>query len=502
MTLTGFFFINHSALAEVHLSVPNDFLPNVPCNCPVCDEPIADPAQLAWLTCEHAFCQDCWSQYLNLKISEEGQRAGLVVCMSPRCPTPVDEGHVARLVSPEKYNKYMRFMLEDFVNQNKLLTWCPFPGCEKAIKIPSADLRGSVQCPDHKPWWCFWCKAASHQPATCGMQKAWEKKCSDDSETANWLNSHTKDCPTCHKATEKNGGCNHISCTCGAHWCWMCSGLFDSKTVYSHKCNAFNDAGAFSSENRQSARASLDRYLHYFTRYQAHDQSNQLEQSLVEKIREKMDLLPHIDPKTSWIDVRYLEESVVTLSQCRENLKWTYVLAFYLFDISPDQRPAGIDFPAFAGPADLEKGKAQFEFHQLGLETTTEQLSGMLELSAEETAKKANFRVDVINLTATARRKFDAMFDVIEWLRNRQPSSQPEKPVERPPARPARWVAAAPAKQRPKRTKRGTAPAPVTGPTAAVAALPANEPQSEPAPTELEWDDLELQQAIAASLVK
>jgi ariadne-1 len=47
------------------------------------------------------------------------------------------------------------------------------------------------------------------------MYSAWQQKAKDDSETANWLLSHTKECPQCHKAVEKNGGCNHISCTCG-----------------------------------------------------------------------------------------------------------------------------------------------------------------------------------------------------------------------------------------------------------------------------------------------
>ena len=38
------------------------------------------------------------------------------------------------------------------------------------------------------------------------------KKCSDDSETFNWISAHTKECPKCSYPTEKNGGCNHMTC--------------------------------------------------------------------------------------------------------------------------------------------------------------------------------------------------------------------------------------------------------------------------------------------------
>lgn len=43
-------------------------------------------------------------------------------------------------------------------------------------------------------------------------------------------------CPKCHVPTFKNNGCNHISCICGAHWCYKCGGgpFQDASLTYLH----------------------------------------------------------------------------------------------------------------------------------------------------------------------------------------------------------------------------------------------------------------------------
>lgn len=47
----------------------------------------------------------------------------------------------------------------------------------------------------------------------------------DESEmaTEQWKNVHTRQCPTCSTAIEKNGGCNHVRCAkCRSEFCWAC----------------------------------------------------------------------------------------------------------------------------------------------------------------------------------------------------------------------------------------------------------------------------------------
>jgi hypothetical protein len=66
----------------------------------------------------------------------------------------------------------------------------------------------------------------------CGICRTWhemDKPC-DKGEIAG-----AKRCPRCHTPVFKTSGCNHITCKCGAHWCYVCCRGFDTKDpCYTH----------------------------------------------------------------------------------------------------------------------------------------------------------------------------------------------------------------------------------------------------------------------------
>lgn len=43
-----------------------------------------------------------------------------------------------------------------------------------------------------------------------------------------------RSCPRCGVPTEKLSGCDHISCVCGAHWCFFCGKQSSSNNIYEH----------------------------------------------------------------------------------------------------------------------------------------------------------------------------------------------------------------------------------------------------------------------------
>ena len=53
-------------------------------------------------------------------------------------------------------------------------------------------------------------------------------------------NNFVKKCPKCSIITEKNNGCNHITCTkCGYQWCWLCNEEYNANHFLGGKCKGF-----------------------------------------------------------------------------------------------------------------------------------------------------------------------------------------------------------------------------------------------------------------------
>ena len=47
-----------------------------------------------------------------------------------------------------------------------------------------------------------------------------------------------KRCPQCHFYTEKNKGCNHMTCPeCQYQWCWLCEGKYNPEHFAKGKCS-------------------------------------------------------------------------------------------------------------------------------------------------------------------------------------------------------------------------------------------------------------------------
>jgi len=119
--------------------------------------------------------------------------------------------------------RYHTLLNASFVSDASNLRWCPHRNCEYIIECSQAPARmlnqivPIVDCKCNRPM-CFGCGYAdTHRPVLCKVVKQWEKKCADDSETANWLNANTKECEKCSSTIEKAGGCKWVI---SLRWPW------------------------------------------------------------------------------------------------------------------------------------------------------------------------------------------------------------------------------------------------------------------------------------------
>ena len=182
--------------------------------CGVCSDEItaADKAKVK-LPCNHYFCFDCWSEYLKEKINNANVYK--ISCMEHKCGYILEEKFVKSIIGSdntlvEKYDKFLT--RKKLMDSNKKIKFCPIPDCDGYAEKKKSKY---VKC-NFGHEFCF----------ECGQQPHGKKKCAKviDEGFEEWK-SHTlvKRCPYCKFWTEKNEGCNHMTCSqCKYQWCWIC----------------------------------------------------------------------------------------------------------------------------------------------------------------------------------------------------------------------------------------------------------------------------------------
>ena len=93
--------------------------------------------------------------------------------------------------------------------------------------------------------------------------------------------------------------------------------------------------------------------------------------------------------KSAWIDVQFLKQAVEQVIECRRVLKYTYVLGYFLEDLTQEKR--------------------LFEYHQEMLEKHTETLHHYTEMSLDNLD-----RTQVINLTRVAEKFMSSLLSSLK----------------------------------------------------------------------------------------
>ena len=356
--------------------------------CPICADE-APSNEMLGLSCNHLACKVCWGSHLKVKIMD-GPGCIRTNCIMFKCNQIVPNSLYNTVCTPVEIKKFGVFMTRDFINFSKNFKYCPSPGCEK-VAIGSAGVT-TVRCDCGTPF-CFKCGEEAHEPVQCAYLVEWSEKCSNESETANWILAHTKKCVKCSARIEKNQGCNHMTCKiCKYDFCWICMGPWyehGQDTGGFYKCNRY-EAGVVdaSATDADKAKLSLDRYLHYYQRFIAHDRSLKHASGYREEAESKMLGLQE-SGKSAWIDVQFLKQAVEQVIECRRVLKYTYVLGYFLEDLTQEKR--------------------LFEYHQEMLEKHTETLHHYTEMSLDNLD-----RTQVVNLTRVAEKFMSSLLSTLK----------------------------------------------------------------------------------------
>ncbi|CAF1226589.1 unnamed protein product [Rotaria magnacalcarata] len=172
-------------------------------------------------TCAHWLCDDCWRQYIENSI----KRVGVVLCPEWNCCAMVDVGTMLSLANVRCMNIYERNLEKCLVNLSRSYVQCPAKSCSNIVQVIDS-LGDNVRCRcGHR--FCANCKQETHFPATCSAYRIYMDEVFRNGDLISDYDAIVqvkgRNCVSCRSFIEKNGGCNHMTCSCGAQFCWSCT---------------------------------------------------------------------------------------------------------------------------------------------------------------------------------------------------------------------------------------------------------------------------------------
>lgn len=165
-------------------------------------------------TLSHKYCFECMGNFVQFQIQSEGRVEDINCPMirSEPCSGNMSPDEIKSLVSAEVFKRYENLREIRQPNNREC------PNCNKIV-TGSAEVP-QMQCPDCNTNFCF-LHANAHPNSSCAEYI--RKTLNEERLNTKYISKHAKTCPFCKAVTEKNGGCNHMTCkSCDGQWCWLC----------------------------------------------------------------------------------------------------------------------------------------------------------------------------------------------------------------------------------------------------------------------------------------
>ena len=202
--------------------------------CPICTDEISCPEQLG---CGHSYCSGCLQHYLE---SAPHTKIFPLACMGDEgaCRVPISIPEIRRFLQPQVFQALVEVAFRSYLDQHSQeLKFCTTPDCQQIYRHSPNGTR-TLQCPSCFSTICSACDEEAHEGMTCQERRLHKDPAEQDRLFNVWANQHGKQCPECKRMIEKSEGCNHMTCPCGAHFCWQCGKTFSPAEIYAHMQSA------------------------------------------------------------------------------------------------------------------------------------------------------------------------------------------------------------------------------------------------------------------------
>ncbi|PRP81313.1 ATP dependent helicase [Planoprotostelium fungivorum] len=221
--------------------------------CFICLEDLVDVDDVVSVKgCQHMFCRECLGHYISYKSRDssllyhritlvhreaeqtlriENVDAYGIPCPAKQCQHIMLINEMIPVADQEAIDTFLRMSEVHRTNQAELdaqaaddidsdggLYRCKHCHCTTIHRI----LRSGRQQ-------CSRCKFVSCPK--CNQRHPTYFICDADEPKMNIVLSR---CPKCKSPVEKSDGCDHMTCRCGAHFCWRCGKQSSGQFVYNH----------------------------------------------------------------------------------------------------------------------------------------------------------------------------------------------------------------------------------------------------------------------------
>lgn len=166
--------------------------------------------------CAHAFCVDCLGSMITTAVRNSTEMLPIRCCGHEVSPS-----HIHTAMPPKLSNKYHQLLLE---RTGKHTMFCPAQKCSQFLALDG--VKGAVDtepvpCPKCKSELCVVCRSWYHHGLSC-VEFQWKMDRVQDPVLAYCRKQGWMRCGDCGQVIEKKAGCNHMRCSCGRSFCYLC----------------------------------------------------------------------------------------------------------------------------------------------------------------------------------------------------------------------------------------------------------------------------------------
>jgi len=180
------------------------------------------------LQCGHEFCKNCLCELIETAINENKGFGSSQNLKCPQCKENIEDQDIRELTdhNREVLERIANIKTRETLEKLPGYKHCQTPDCE-FYWINENGHRQEIDCRQCGARFCSSCCHPHSMQMSCKDAEIDRKSdgnmsAKDRKANQKWLKKNTKQCPDCKRFVQKNRGCNHMTCKCGAQFCWIC----------------------------------------------------------------------------------------------------------------------------------------------------------------------------------------------------------------------------------------------------------------------------------------